>query len=91
MAASIDEDEQERLRGVLESTLAGLDASLVADGDVTIGYPPDELEGLSEEVDLLVVGSRGWGPVRRVVLGSTSDRLVHRAACPVVVVPRAED
>ena len=40
------------------------------------------------DVDLLVVGSRGYGPIRRVLLGGTSARLVRRAACPVMVVPR---
>ena len=40
------------------------------------------------DVDLLVVGSRSYGPVRRVLLGGTSTRLVRRAACPVMVVPR---
>lgn len=36
--------------------------------------------------DLLVVGSRGHGAVARVLLGSTSDRVVHVAAMPVLVV-----
>ena len=48
----------------------------------------DELVALSEHVDLLVLGSRGYGPVRRIVLGGSADRIVHAAACPVVVVPR---
>ncbi|HVW19329.1 MAG TPA: universal stress protein [Solirubrobacteraceae bacterium] len=52
------------------------------------GLPARALEDLSEHVDLLVVGSRGWGAVRRVLLGSTSDRLAHRAHCPLLVVPR---
>ncbi|HEX2104782.1 MAG TPA: universal stress protein [Solirubrobacteraceae bacterium] len=43
---------------------------------------------LSERVDLLVVGSRRWGPVRRTLLGSTSARLIRKAGSPVVVVPR---
>jgi nucleotide-binding universal stress UspA family protein len=38
-------------------------------------------------VDLLVVGSHGHGDVERFVLGSTSDRIVRRAPCPVLVVP----
>ncbi|HEX2411694.1 MAG TPA: universal stress protein [Solirubrobacteraceae bacterium] len=33
-------------------------------------------------------GSRGHGPMRRVLLGGVSSRLMRRAACPVVVVPR---
>ncbi len=39
-------------------------------------------------VDLLVCGSRGYGPVRRVLLGGVSRRLIRTAACPVLVVPR---
>jgi len=35
---------------------------------------------------LLVVGSHGWGPVRRLVSGSVSTALLHRAPCPVLVV-----
>ena len=42
----------------------------------------------SEQVDLLVMGSRGLGPKRAVVLGSVSRKVVDRAACPVLVLPR---
>ncbi len=51
------------------------------------GEPGPALEGLSERVDLVVAGSRGWGTLRSVVLGSATDRLVHHAHCPVLVVP----
>jgi nucleotide-binding universal stress UspA family protein len=47
------------------------------------------LEHSGEGVDLLVLGSRGLGPVLRVLLGSTSARVIRRAACPVLVVPRS--
>lgn len=49
------------------------------------------LERESERLDLLVTGSRGYGPVRRTLLGSLSTHLVHHAHCPVVVVPRGAD
>ena len=45
----------------------------------------------AETLDLLVVGSRGWGPWSRVAIGSTSDWLMHHAACPLIVVPRPAD
>ncbi len=41
-----------------------------------------------EAVDLIVVGSRGYGPLARVLVGSVADGLLHRAGCPVLVVPR---
>jgi nucleotide-binding universal stress UspA family protein len=59
-----------------------------ATGEAIVGIAHDELVRLSHEVDLLVLGSRGYGPVRRTLLGSTSDRVAHAAACPVVVIPR---
>lgn len=42
----------------------------------------------SDGVDLLVAGSRAHGPLRRVVVGSVSGRLMRAASCPVCVVPR---
>ena len=59
-----------------------------ATGEAVVGVARDELVRLSEHMDLLVLGSRGYGPVRRALLGGSSDRIVHAAACPVIVVPR---
>ena len=42
----------------------------------------------AREHDLLVVGSHGSGALKRLMVGSTSDRLVRLAPCPVIVVPR---
>jgi nucleotide-binding universal stress UspA family protein len=56
--------------------------------EVMPGSPPDELIALSEEVDLLVIGSRHWGAAGRVLLGWTGEELMHHAGCPVMVVPR---
>lgn len=44
-----------------------------------------ELSSASESADMIVVGSRGLGPVGGVVLGSVSRALLHHAQCPVVV------
>jgi len=58
-------------------------SSRMLDGDAV-----SELAEASAELDLLVLGSRGYGPVRRVLFGSVSRALARYAACPVVVVPR---
>ena len=56
------------------------------EGDVV-----DELAALDErDVDLLVCGSRGYGPVRRVLLGGVSRQLDPARRGPVVVVPRTD-
>ena len=38
-----------------------------------------------EKVSMIVMGTRGLGTVRRTILGSVSDYVVHHATCPVVV------
>jgi nucleotide-binding universal stress UspA family protein len=64
---------------------------LSADGTVVVGSPTGELVLASEGLDLLVLGSRRWGPVRRLALGSTSERVIRHTACPVLVPPRDGD
>ena len=46
------------------------------------------LDRAAEQLDLLVVGSRGYGPLRVVLLGSVSGQLIATATAPIVVVPR---
>lgn len=76
----------ERLHKDLDAALGRLDVP--ASGDVQTGWPPKLLEELSQTCDLLVVGSRHWGAVNRLLLGSTSTALVGHAHCPLLVVPR---
>jgi nucleotide-binding universal stress UspA family protein len=58
------------------------------DGTVPDGKPAGVLAEASREADLLVMGSRGYGPVLAVLLGSVSHYVVRRAGCPVVIHPR---
>ena len=59
------------------------------EGHAIYGLAGEELARFGDEVDLLVVGSRGYGPLRRLVLGSTSDFLRRHAHGPLLVLPRA--
>jgi nucleotide-binding universal stress UspA family protein len=53
------------------------------------GPAADVLARATRELDLLVLGSRAYGPLRAVLLGSVSSRLVRSAESPLIVVPRA--
>src|SRR4051795_503867 len=53
------------------------------------GQPAEELALYSASLDLLIVGARGYGPVGRLIHGSTSRQLAHTARCPLLVLTRA--
>ena len=44
-----------------------------------------------EKATMIVIGTRGMGKVRRTIMGSVSDYVVHHATCPVVVCRHASD
>jgi nucleotide-binding universal stress UspA family protein len=64
----------------------------VAGSHLREGRPAEEVAALAGElgVGLVVVGSRGLGPVKRLVVGSVSEGLVDLAPCPVLVVRGGE-
>jgi nucleotide-binding universal stress UspA family protein len=58
------------------------------EGEAVLGVAGEELAAFGDRVQLLVVGSRGYGPVRRLMLGSTSQHLAGHSRCPLLVLPR---
>ncbi len=56
--------------------------------EFVVGDAVAELARRTLDADLVIVGSRGYGPLRSVLLGSVSAQLVRRASCPVMVIPR---
>ena len=84
-------EAKQRYQEALDAALAQLPPELDATGEVLSGDAIDCLAALDDrDVDVLVCGSRGYGPIRRVLLGGVAARLIRRAAAPVVVVPRGE-
>jgi nucleotide-binding universal stress UspA family protein len=81
--AAMREALQAELHEARDLLGSGAAATLLLDGPAAA-----TLIAQSDELDLLVAGSRGYGPVRRVLVGSVSRALVRDASCPIVVVPR---
>jgi nucleotide-binding universal stress UspA family protein len=77
-----------RARRQIQSEIAHLGDDVPIEIDVLAGDPAEALAEVSGHLDLLVCGSRGYGPLRAVLLGSVTRRLTSEARCPVIVLPR---
>ena len=77
-------EDRQQFETMLERGAAGVDAEY----RMIMGSPGHTIAQASGDFDLLVTGSRGYGPARSVLLGSVSRHLVDHAHCPVLVVPR---
>jgi len=81
--------EMERLaRENLESRVASLPDDVAAEAVFRSGSPGRELSAQTEGVDLMLLGSRGYGPLRSVLLGGVAQAVLREAMCPVIVMPR---
>ena len=67
---------------------AVLNAGLSASTRIAWGAAPEVIERVAEEdaIDLIAMGSRGSGQIAGLFLGSVSDRVLHRAKVPVLIV-----
>jgi nucleotide-binding universal stress UspA family protein len=77
---------------IVTRTVKAVDERLAATGRALAGTPGPAIVEACEEAgaDLLVAGSRGYGPVTRALVGSVSTQLLHKAPCPVLVAPRPD-
>jgi nucleotide-binding universal stress UspA family protein len=89
--ASINAVLRRQCEDELAQAVSALDADLDMTETLLEGNPQALLARESGQLDLLVVGSRGFGPLRAVLLGSVSSGLVRSAESPLVVVPRGPD
>ena len=86
--AELHDLERREKQRVLELALHRVPQGLQTDGRVLTGEPGPTLAEAAGDFDLIVTGSRGYGPLRRTILGSASAELIRRAPCPVLVLPR---
>jgi nucleotide-binding universal stress UspA family protein len=81
-------DLEQRAREGLDELVATLPGDVRAEAVFAAGGPAHELVAQSAETDLMLLGSRGYGPLAAVLLGGVSDAVLRNAACPVIVLPR---
>jgi nucleotide-binding universal stress UspA family protein len=89
IVAELTEAEHKRVRELLATVATSACAAGLSCSTVMVdGFAVEEICEVARERDaqLIVVGSHGWGPARRILSGSVSTGLVHSAPCPVFVV-----
>ncbi|HET7486898.1 MAG TPA: universal stress protein [Acidimicrobiales bacterium] len=83
------EDLEKAAQQVVDEVVSGLSEEDRATGLTTRlerGHPADALLAAAKDAELLVVGSRGLGGFKGMLLGSVSNHVAHHASVPVVVI-----
>ncbi|UJA19401.1 universal stress protein [Thermoleophilia bacterium SCSIO 60948] len=86
--AEYHERDLEEREEMMRSGLERVPAPIRGEGVVITGPPGEVLAEHSRDLDLMLVGSRGYGRLKRTILGSTSRKLLRNAHCPVLITPR---
>ena len=86
---ALDDQTQQELRSLLERAAPGLPAPSTAAVAVRVGNPSKEILAQAEESnsDIIVIGMHGVGAAHKLILGSTSEQVLHKSTVPVLVVP----
>ena len=86
-----DEYQKEEVRQterLLDEAAERAPAEVQVERAVLNGSPAEALAEAGEDLDLLIMGSRGYGPITHTVLGGVSAKLMTSAPCPLMVVAR---
>jgi nucleotide-binding universal stress UspA family protein len=83
----ISDAAEKAAQEAVRHTVEELHASSPVETVIRHGSPADEIVRCAEEQEagLIIMGSRGWGEMHAVMLGSVSERVLHSAPCPVLI------
>jgi nucleotide-binding universal stress UspA family protein len=87
---NLTEQARKLVQEEIDIALAGLGAGS-RPPSVTVtarfGLPAEEILEAAQDADMVIVGSRGVGGFRKLLMGSVSSQVTQHAHCPVVVIP----
>ncbi len=88
MTTAAERAAQEAMR----RTVTELQTTVPIESMIRHGSPAAEIVRYTDKIGagLIVMGSRGWGEMHAMLLGSTSKRVLHTASCPVLIVRSSE-
>ena len=90
LSGRMQEGAEQEARTMLDEQMQRVEQSggEVVEVHARLGRPDAEIVGLADELGagLIVLGSRGLGPLRRALMGSVSDSVVRHTHCPVLIV-----
>jgi len=81
--------EEEAAKVIAEAAARAEEAGVETRSAVLRGFPVEAICEAAEKFapQFLVIGSHGWGAMKRALFGSVSTGVLHHATCPVLVVP----
>jgi nucleotide-binding universal stress UspA family protein len=85
---TVRRDVEDHVQQSIDDAVASVPTDIEAHRVRVTGDAEELLAAKTENLDLLVMGSRGYGPLRSVIVGGLSGRMLRSAHCPVIVVPR---
>lgn len=87
-AVGFEEARENEARAALDVAIARAPTGIHSAGKVLFGRAAQAIADAASDADLLVTGSRGFGALHRVIVGSTSSGLLREAGTPLLVTPR---
>ena len=84
-------EAERRLEHFVSEVLASGEASMPEIVAIAARHPAEVLIDLSGTAEMLVLGTRGRGGFRGMLLGSVANQCVQRSRCPVLVLPPEDD
>jgi nucleotide-binding universal stress UspA family protein len=83
-----EEARDDEARAELDSAVARAPEGIMVDAQVLRGPAAQAIADAASGADLLITGSRGFGALHRVMVGSTSSGLLRDGRTPLLVTPR---